>query len=449
MAKPRQWIRRRRKELRMTQRVFARRAGVKLRTVQRWEAGETFPDMEDQQSIALALDLAAEFVLAQFAAELGVEVTIAIPSDGDSLSAVWVPDATVALASHLTARDSMNRRTALKTLAVLSGAQLLEPLEGWLQPDTRRPQPSRMSTCQLSLQDVAQLESAARVLRALKGRGELGYKAVLGLLDDVSEALRRYQPSHVEQGLYRVMAILAQAAASVAWDAGMQRCAQDYYHLAIRAAHSGGDALFGANALAGLARQTFYLGHAQDGLELVRLAQAGLRGHTAPKLQAMLLTREAWGYAAAGRAAAFSRTTSLAYDSLAKAGPEEPQWMAYFDAGEIAGVAGGRLLEMARRDAEHAEKARDNIVKAIDDKTTKAGRGYVLDHIGLAECGFILNDTAAALADTHRALDLAEQVNSGRVQNGLKRLHRYVAGVETAQGRAATQRLVQLVQGAA
>ena len=466
MAGFRYWLENRLAELQMGKGDFAEACEKDAQTIRRWIKGLTTPSREDQITIALALQMEREGVFACFDAEkskqneasAGYESEssataddVAMLDEDVTIRKVWVPDVTATFAHQLSQRDLVNRRDALKALAILTGAQLLEPLEGWLGPNSSAESTAKqMAARPLAESDVARLEQAALALKKLKGSGELGYKAVLGLLDDVTVALRRSQAERVERGLCRVMAILAQTAASSAWDAGMQRCAQDYYQLAVRAAHSSGDLLFGANALAGLARQMYYLDRSHDALELVRLAQAGVRDRNTPKLHAMLLTREAWAYAATGRAAAFARATDTAYEMLAKAGPEEPDWINYFDAGELAGVTGGRWLEMARiQPARHAETARDSIIQAITARGQKTGRGYALDHIGLAECAFLLRDTKTALVDTHRAIDIAEQVASGRVRLGLKKLRHYVADISTVAGREATHRLEQVVQGAA
>ena len=83
MAKPRLWMVRRRKELRMTQETFARRAGRKLRTVLRWEKGETFPSYEDQKDIALALKFDIDYVVARFTEEQSHPVVVDKPTSAN------------------------------------------------------------------------------------------------------------------------------------------------------------------------------------------------------------------------------------------------------------------------------------------------------------------------------------------------------------------------------
>ncbi|MFD5553841.1 hypothetical protein ACFWIA_08390 [Streptomyces sp. NPDC127068] len=222
------------------------------------------------------------------------------------------------------------------------------------------------------------------------------------------------------------MAQLGGTAATMAWDSGLQKQAQDYYRMALRAAHAAGDRAFGANLLAGMARQMLYNQCPQDALELVRLAQKGVDRTDAPRLRSMLHTREAWAYAAMGRASAFRRATEEASESLTEAGNDEPYWIAYFDAAELAGVTGGRLLDLARHDpSRHAEGAAESIRTALSERGPEVSRSYALDLIGLAECHFLLGDVAGAVDHTHQAVDAAARTRSSRVRAQLSNLYPY------------------------
>ncbi|MEU6610136.1 hypothetical protein ABZ922_34685 [Streptomyces shenzhenensis] len=344
----------------------------------------------------------------------------------------WHRATTVHLASDLTRSDLvMDRRAATRALAgaALSGAALLDSLEGWLQPPpTAEAQRGRG---RIGHQEVEELAATARAFRAWDHRfgGGLRRKAVVGQLNEVAGHLEDKQEPSVAQGLFRVMAYLSGTAATMAWDSGLHKQAQNYYLLALRAAHSGGDAAFGANALAGMARQMLYQDRPQDALELVRLAQKGARKAASPRIRSMLHTREAWAYAAMGRSAAFRRATDEAAEALAAAEGEGPYWIAYFDEAELAGVTGGRLLDMARSDPqEHAEAAAENIRDALATRGAEAGRSHALDLIGLAECHFLMGDVTGAVAQTHRAVDAAGRTRSSRVRAQLGQLYPYTVG---------------------
>ncbi|MFF8784198.1 helix-turn-helix domain-containing protein [Streptomyces sp. NPDC015125] len=344
----------------------------------------------------------------------------------------WRPDATVGLADHLTRSDLvMNRRAAARALsaAAITGAALLDTLEGWLQPASAERRPRRQG--RLGTLDLDDLETTARTFRAWDHQfgGGLRRKAVLGQLNEVASALDEHQSPVIEQRLYGVMAQLAGTAATMAWDSGHQRRAQDYYLVALRSAHAASDAAFGANVLAGMARQVLYAGRPHDALELIRLAQDGVRTTAGPRLRAMLHTREAWAYAAMGRHAAFRRASGQAGEALAGAGPGEPYWIDYFDSAELAGVTGGRLLDLARQDPRtHAPTAAQEIRTALDLRGPEASRSHALDWIGLAECGFLAGDITEAVESTHRAVGAAARTQSGRVRKQLAQLYPYTVG---------------------
>ncbi|SPE64275.1 hypothetical protein SNS2_5602 [Streptomyces netropsis] len=366
----------------------------------------------------------------------------------------WRPTATVELAVHLTRSDLvMDRRaiTRAMTAAATTGAGLLDSLEGWLQPAaeaTRSALPGRLGTSELE-----QLERTAQAFRRWDHQygGGLRRKAVLGQLSEVSSALDEHQAPVIEQRLYSVMAHLAGTAATMAWDSGLQRRAQDYYRLALRAAHAAGDSAFGANVLAGMARQLLCLDRPQDALEIVRFAQEGARGAVGPRVRAMLHTREAWALSAMGRTSAFRRATAQAVEALAESpgAAEEPYWISYFDEAELAGVTGGRLLDLARQNARaHARAAADEIRGALVRRGREAGRSHALDHIGLAECHFLMGDVTEAVAQTHRAVDAAHLTQSGRVREQLGVLYPYTVGHSASRPvREARDRIRELLAG--
>ncbi|MFJ2812524.1 helix-turn-helix domain-containing protein [Streptomyces sp. NPDC091279] len=356
-----------------------------------------------------------------------IPATTRLSDDG-----TWHATSTVHLATDLTRSDLvMDRRAITRALAgtALSGAPLLDSLEGWLQPPALAEPGHR--TGRVSMREVQELEATAAVFRAWDHRygGGLRRKAVVGQLNEVAGHLEEHQTPDVRRGLFRVMAYLGGTAATIAWDSGLQPQAQSYYLLAVRAAHAGGDNAFGANVLAGMARQMLYRDRPQDALELVHMAQKGAK-NAGPRLRAMLHTREAWAYAAMGRGVAFRRATGEASEALAGAGQDEdPYWIAYFDEAELAGVTGGRLLDLARKEPQqHAEEAAQSIRQAVDRRGPEASRSHALDVIGLAECHFLMGDVTEAADLTRSAVEAASRTQSERVRTQLAQLYPYTVG---------------------
>lgn len=339
----------------------------------------------------------------------------------------WVPSETTELVSRFTREDlSLDRREVTRTIAgVVFGGAILERLERWLsnaepQVTPRRPQG-------IGNQEVEQIEHAAQLFRNWDDRfgGGLRRKAVVGQLSEVAEELRDFShPTHLTRRLFGAMAQLAETAATMSWDSGQGAIAQKYYVMALRAAKEAGDRAFGANILAGMARQQFYLGRVTEGLELIRLAQDGVGGHATPTVLAMLHTREAWAYAKQGRLAAFRRATSRAEDYLRDANSaEDPYWISYFDEAELSGVTGGRLLEVAHHRREHADEAAIYIGQAVQLRRPHSLRSAALDHLGLAEARLIQGEVDDAVRLGNAATDIVETTHSDRARVKLTELY--------------------------
>ena len=173
----------------------------------------------------------------------------------------------------------LNRREATKAIAALAvGTSLIECVEHWLTPERERPVPSPPSNS--DREEIERIERAAPLFREGDDHfgGGLRRKAVLGELNEVADLLRDSHAADMTRRLFRVMAQLAETAAMMSWDSGMQATAQRYYILALRACKEAGDHAFGANILASMARQLLYMDRPADALELIRLAEDGTRG---------------------------------------------------------------------------------------------------------------------------------------------------------------------------
>ncbi|WP_373865319.1 helix-turn-helix domain-containing protein [Nocardia shimofusensis] len=411
-----------REALGLTQERFAQRSGIALSTVKKWAKLRAAITLSDKtvEIVTTMLERATPEQRARFAAA----TSIALLSTGTADSSVqWNPTvwtaAATAVADDLTREDLMiDRRQLSRTLfGVVVGTPLLEPLERWLAEPTRTVVPGTARPG-VGLPEVAALENTARVFRAWDDQhgGGLRRKAVIGQLAEVNDLLTESHPPQIRRRLSSTMAQLAETAATMSWDCGEQHMAQRYYALAVRAARDADDRPFCAVVLAGMARQLLSLQQPADALELVRIAQDYAAGRMTSATEAMLYLREAWAYAKLGRPSAFRRTTEKAravFDDADRTG--DPYWIHYFDAAELTGTIGGRLLDIARTDPSFAGEAAEHIDLAIAVRPPGRRRSAALDHLNMVEARFIQREPEEACRIAHDALAVAEQTTSDRV----------------------------------
>ena len=139
----------------------------------------------------------------------------------------------------------------------------------------------------------------------------------------------------------------------------------------------------------------------------------------------MLHTREAWCYANLGRVEAFRRATEMAEDELASAGRDDhdPYWITYFDAAELAGVTGGRLLDLSHRDPRQSKNAVEHITRALELRKPTSLRSRALDQAGLAQLHFLSGDVEQAVVVGTQAVETAHRTKSDRVRLQMRELY--------------------------
>jgi hypothetical protein len=302
---------------------------------------------------------------------------------------------------------------------------LTEPLQQWLVPLN---QEEVFAKCKsgFSSSELVSLEGLVEQLRDYSSNGNrtLARKAAVAQLNDVTDRLHEISPSPETSRAFRVAAELSDVVASMSWDAGLHRSAQQYYVLSVQLAKLAHDNRFAAVVLAALARQCYDLGRPRDGLEIVQLAQYGSRKTATALLRAMLATREAWGYAQLGESRAFIRAVGMAED-LFSGGPSDgdPRSVRYFDAAELLGVIGGRYRDLARHEPQWVQKAQVYTQQALRLRHPSKLRLRVFDLIGLARTELIVGDPQRACELINRAIPLAQPWANGRVGAKLREFH--------------------------
>lgn len=432
-----------RRALGLAQLRFAARAQVSLGTVKKWAANRDVR-LSDSSSAAMEAMLAsltqqqrARFERLRTAQ--AVEASRALPEVLDAAPAIW--SAEIEAVAHDLARKDLllDRRHASQAIVgMVVGVGLLEPLERWLLRRTPGGKAAPMVSG-VGAQELEQLEHAARAFREWDDSfgGGLRRKAVVGQLDEVNDLIRA-SGGTTRLRLQRVLALLSETAATMAWDSGDQQASQSYYMLSARSGSEAGDPALCANAIAGMARQmltldtdgtaadraAFQHARATDALELVRVAQDHFADRITATMRALLLTREAWAYARLGRPSAFRRASDKAFAEFSHVDvAEDPYWMHYFDAAELAGTIGGRLLELARQRPTYAGEAAEAIDRAIALRRPERWRSAALDRLGTAEARVIQGEHDEAHRLGTLALESVAQTGSHRVRRKLGHIY--------------------------
>src|SRR5206468_4405249 len=150
----------------------------------------------------------------------------------------------------------------------------------------------------------------------------------------------------------RMLVTLADLAKLAGWkaiDAAKHGMAQRYFFTGMRAAHDAGYRAMEAHILADLSFQAASLGNTADGVVLGEAARH-VGGRSAASVQASVMSRLAYAYAAAGKVTDCERTWQLSRDQLAKRQPDrDPEWMYYLTPNHLDCQAGYAMILAGRR----------------------------------------------------------------------------------------------------
>ncbi|WP_329562069.1 XRE family transcriptional regulator [Kitasatospora sp. NBC_01266] len=309
----------------------------------------------------------------------------------------------------------MDRRRFL----ALSGTALTAHVHHWGIAD---PEPLYRAANggQITGELIEHLRGTADQLRhmdASTGSGSLAdlARAHLSLLEGM---LRN--ASYDESTGRSLAAVAADTATQLGWfhfDAGRHALAQQALLGALRAAHASGDSRLGAGALSYLAIQSYSNGDPRDAVGAMQAAREKVKAVNSPSLKAMLLMRQARGYAKLGEREACLRALGTAAE-LTAAGPaeEDPGWLYWINEGEVAGQAGSCHLDLGdpRPAAVNFEAAHASLNPA--DRRTRA-----LFEARAASAHLRSGESEAGYAAVENVLELAVGVRSSRLYEHLGR----------------------------
>lgn len=395
-------------------------------------------------------------------AEAGMALTcadIGLPGETGptGISSPWTRTSAIAALSQIIRSELMlpDTRTGPDAANVLTGNTLISPLQEWAlsHPDGREEASRPTRGRRIGMADVEGIREITTAFRDLDNRhgGVLSRSAVLAQTDAVLAMLRSGTCTYTEEvgrALFSATADLGSVAGWMAFDAGRHAAAQRMFISALHAAAEGRDRRIGAHILQCMARQMSHLGHVDDALDLVALAQYGARRHLSPAATSMLAALEARFQAIAGNTADSDAAVGRALDAFERVEPtsEDPHMM-FFDLPELRAtlgmahqIAAKHLDGKARRN--HVRRSADLVGAALTERPQHRRRSMAFDHLGLARTHLVGGEVEGAADETKRCLELFGTVQSLRVADRLGELYEEAAPFsDTAAGRELRERV--------
>lgn len=254
------------------------------------------------------------------------------------------------------------------------------------------------------------------------GGGHVRRTLLFYFRSEIVPLLHEPYPDPVRREIFSATAEVAQLLGWSAYDAGRHGAAQRYFMQGLRLAGEAGDSILGARILSNLSHQANYLGRYNEAIQFARAAQSGAGGYATPTVYAMLLAMEARALASSGDTRTCAQVLNRAEKSFAQRNPtEEPEWIRYFDALELAGETAHCFRELGR-----PYETQMFAVQAIDPlNTPPRTRAFIsmVNAAGALRAGNL--DESLSLANS--ALSLTGSLQSSRYIRYLTDFHRSLA----------------------
>jgi hypothetical protein len=303
----------------------------------------------------------------------------------------------------------------LQSIAAVAAASRL--LDGHQPAGSRR----------LGANEVARLNAVTALYRSLdyEWGGGLLYDHVARFAESTSALLNQSYADTLAPSLFTAVAAARQLAGWTAFDSCRYADAQRHFLSAERAAVAGGDLLLAARVRYCQARQFQHLRHNQDALDTLHLAQDQLDSAGTPAVNAMLHGAEAASLAALGDAQAAQAALGAARDEFDRIEPaREPEWMRFYDQGELLAQYGRVYRDFARQDGKHGRVAVRWVAEALPAYGAQNVRSTVLSDVSLSSALFLADEPEQGLAVGLRAIERAKQLASPRILDRIRNLRR-------------------------
>ena len=236
---------------------------------------------------------------------------------------------------------------------------------------------------------------------------------------EIVPLLREPQPDPVRREIFGAAAEVAQLLGWSAYDAGRHGAAQRYFMQGLRLASEAEDPVLGGRLLSNLSHQANYLGRYNEAVQFARAAQTGAAGRATPTVNAMFLAMEARALASSGDARMCAQVLNRAEQAFAQRDPaEDPAWISYFDALELAGEAAHCFRELGL-----PHETQMFAAQAIDPVDTPPRTRAFISMVTAAGA-FRAGNLDEALSLANDALGLTGSLQSSRYVRYLTDFHR-------------------------
>lgn len=326
------------------------------------------------------------------------------PATADVTAGRWLPAETTRLLRNY------SWTPAGRTFFPVSGSDLISIAPSWISNSHSSPADNGppIESTRISTELVNYFEQDAASLRRLddgESSGQQLRRAVELRLAHIAEILDGCShTTALARRLFAVASQLAQMAGWTAFDSGQHGLAQRMYLLALRAAVAANDRALGALVLSCIAQQQTWRGRHRDGISIMSaLDTAELGRPMAPRMQSLLLMRQARSYAASGMHSETTSSLQRAYEALDTPSREpEPPWVYWMNRAVLDSEAGRCHLMLGDRRLAEAHLS-DGLAQVAADAT----RDRVMYGLSLALTHLPGNHRAG---DVERACYQAEQV---------------------------------------
>lgn len=313
--------------------------------------------------------------------------------------------------------DDMKRRAFTAAVAAIAaGAPLGEPVNRALASLGSSEAPTHVG-----LSDVVQVEEAADMFTSwdLRFGGGLAREMAKAQLRWATGLLDAHMNDPIRARLNSAVGSLAERAAWSTFDSGRQEAARTLFKLALYAATEADDADLRAHILSDVATQQMYLGHPDECLKIIRLAEGDDR--ISPAVRFVLHGVKARAFGIMADKDACERQIGLAEDAYATVTEvNTPEWMRKFlNEAHVYSVTGQAAFSLARATGTFNPDAHDRLTRAIAGFDGGRARAVALCSTRLAMLHLDSGNAYEGERAARTALRAVTGLRSARIVNDL------------------------------